>query len=194
MSAYDFKIGEIERDFFQIRNGASGFGGLQGPGMSDLGAERNIEFAAFGVQRVVASIIGRQVPQPRHDPKAFEAEVFHASAQFADGVHGFEQVRGGETCKSPGMGFDQSLHLIVADKPSGRAAPSRKQPQTHVRSVHGGDGRFRGDGLKSLCAVPTAKGFEHLMGGKALRRVLHPYVYRGSRHRYLFSPEIAPSN
>jgi len=66
MAAHDHQFREIQRHDVQVRDRPARLRRAQRPGVADLQAERNAELDALGVQRVVAAVARRQVPQPRH--------------------------------------------------------------------------------------------------------------------------------
>src|SRR5205807_8356363 len=55
---------EVERHTVQVGDWAPGLGLAQRAGVSDLEAERNIEFTALGIERVVATVVGGQARAP----------------------------------------------------------------------------------------------------------------------------------
>ena len=62
------------------------------PGVAHLQTERNAKLDALGVQRIVAAIIGRQVPPPRQDAQRAQRELAHRAAQLAHGLHRPPQI------------------------------------------------------------------------------------------------------
>ena len=161
----------------QVGNGTPGLRRTEGAGVADLEAERNPEFHALGVQRIVPAVVGRQVPQPRDDPESSEAEVPHAPAKFPHRLHRAVQVHGRDPHQPIRELAHERRHLVVADQRSLRSPPGTDETDTHSRLVHGADGCLDGHLHGRESAVrPATQGLEHRVGEEVLRGMLHPRI------------------
>ena len=95
MSGDDLEFRKFERDVIEIRDWPAGFRRTKRPCVSDLKTERNAELDTLGIQRVIAAIVGRQAPQPRHDPQRFKSGIANASPKLPHRIHRAEQVNRG---------------------------------------------------------------------------------------------------
>ena len=180
--ADDDELGEVQGDLVDVGDRPAGLGRAERAGVADLRAEGHPEVDAGRVQRVVATVGRRGVPQPRHDPQALEPEILDAAAQLADRVHGPVQVDCGETGETVGLRGHPPGDLVVGDERLDvRGGPGAQQPEADSRIVH----RRRGRGDRKLLvghllARPAPQRVEHLMAKESQRRMLHPDV---DRHR-----------
>ena len=78
----------------QVRDRSTGFRGAHRPGVSDLGAERDVELATRGVERVVAAVVGRQAPQPWQHPQ--RPEPVHLDARRSSTTAAIGRIRSTE--------------------------------------------------------------------------------------------------
>ena len=160
-------------------NRPAGLGGLQRPGVPDLRAERHAEIDAGGVQRVVAAVGRRRVPQPRDHPQSHEAVILDAPAQLAHALHRPAQVDRREAGEAVGVRVDPAGDLRVGDQRAGRSVPRAQQAERHPAGVHRGHGGRDGNLLGGqFLAGPAAQRVEHLAGQEPRRRMLHPHVDR----------------
>jgi hypothetical protein len=94
MAADDAQLGKLERPMVEVRNWPPRLGWRERTGMTDLEADRDVELYALRVQRIIAAIVGRQVPQPRQNAKCPEAEFAERAAQLANRGHRATQIDG----------------------------------------------------------------------------------------------------
>ena len=69
--------------------------------LADLHLDRHIEFAAFGIERVIASIIRRQFEPMRIGVRPDEAHLLHRTLQVPQTLHAFGRVDAGEPAEAP---------------------------------------------------------------------------------------------
>lgn len=140
------------------------------------------EFDAFGEQRVIVPVRGRQPPQPRHHPQPDEAVVAHPSAQLADGVHRSVQVDGGQPGQSARMSPNPAGHFVVGDEVEPvRAAPGTEQADIDADAIHRRQGRLdRQVDVGNRPARPSPQRGEYVVGEETWGGMLHPDV---DRHR-----------
>src|SRR5262249_56971811 len=69
VSAENGELGKLERDAVEIGDRAARLPRAQRAGVVNLRAERDTELDAFGIERIVAPAVRRQVPQPRPAPQ-----------------------------------------------------------------------------------------------------------------------------
>lgn len=191
--ADDGQFGEVQRDLVDVRDRPARLGGAQRSGVSDLGAERDAQLDAGGVQRVVEPVGGRQLPQPRHDPEGHEAQLLDGPPQLPHGRDGLGQVRARHPAQPPFGPRDELGDLVVVDEGPLRSVPGRGQPDLHVgrrqrrhRDLH------RKRLLQQPHAGPALQRLEHLVVGVAQCGVLHPRV--DDRHDPVPSPGSWPSD
>src|SRR6516164_10624926 len=156
--------------------------------MADLQAERDAQLDALGVQRVVAAVAGRQVPQPRHYPQRAEAEGAHTAPQFPHRVHGTGQVDGGDAGEPVRVAGDDRGDLVVGDQQPSRSPPGAQHPGPHACRVHRRQRRLDGNLAGVQLAVgPAAQGIEHRVRQESRGRMLHPGIddHYVSAHRSL---------
>jgi len=67
------EIGEVERHVIEVWDRPARLRRPQRSGVTDLRAKRDAELHALGIERIVAAIVRRQLPQPRKDAETFEA-------------------------------------------------------------------------------------------------------------------------
>ena len=80
VTADDHEFGEFEQDRLQVGDRPAGLGGAQWTGVSDLRAERDAEFDSGLQQWIVAAVVRRQVPQPRHDAQRDHTQIGYRAA------------------------------------------------------------------------------------------------------------------
>ena len=176
MTAHDDQLGELQRDGVQVGDRPARLGGAQRPGVPDLQAERDAQLDAFGVQRVVAAVAGRQVPQPRHHPQRPEAKITHAAPQLPHRVHGAGQVDGGDPGEPARVPADGRGYGIVGNQRPARPPPGAQHPDLHARRVHRRR-RLEGNLVPAeLPGGPASQRIEHRVGQQFCRRMLHPGI------------------
>src|SRR5215467_1184842 len=87
MAADNAQLGKIERDVIEVGNGPPRFGWRQRTGVTDLQTEWDVELDAFGVERVIAAVIRRQVPEPRQNAQRAKAQFANRAAQLSHRGH-----------------------------------------------------------------------------------------------------------
>jgi hypothetical protein len=173
----DHQLGEVEGDVVEVGDRAAGLRAAQRPGVAHLRAEWHPERHALGVQGIEVAVVGWQPPQPGHDAQATEAQLAHAAAQLAHGVHRAVQVDRGETGEAGGKARHERRDLVVGDQRPPWPVPRADQADVDPAAVHGGDrGLQRGLLDRDLLPRPASKRREHLVAQKAPGRVLHPGV------------------
>src|SRR5207244_9769201 len=132
----DLELRELARHVVEVRNRPAGLRGAERPRVADLQAERDAELDAFGVERVVAAIVGRQVPEPRHDAQRAESELANAAAELTDGVERAVKVDRGDTDQAVGISPHAGRDLVVADERPLWSPPRTEKPDADTGVVH----------------------------------------------------------
>ncbi len=91
MRADDFEIGKSQSHLIKIDR-ASGFGGEQGAGVTNLQRHRDIQLTTLGVDRPVGAVGGRQAANPvavgvGFEPQGNQPEVVDHALDLADHFH-----------------------------------------------------------------------------------------------------------
>jgi hypothetical protein len=96
--------------------------------VADLQAERDTHFDAFGLQRVVPAVAGRQVPQPRHHPQRTKAKIADGAPQFPHRVHWAGEIYCRDTCEPARVAADHRSDGVVSDQRPPRHSPPHTIP------------------------------------------------------------------
>lgn len=123
MPAHHREVREVEEYVVQIGDRAAGFRATERPGVSDLGAEGQAGLDAGHIDRVVAPVVWRQVPEPWHHPHPDEPPVGGLPANGAHGLHGVVQVDGDQTAEPVGSLVQIGRDLVIGDQGARRAMP-----------------------------------------------------------------------
>ncbi len=175
--ADDRQLREVEGHAVEIGNRPPRLRGLQRPRVPHLKAEGNAQLHALRVERVVAPVIRRQLPQPRQHPQPHEAKLLHRAAKLAHRLHRLRQVHRRHPEEAVGMGRHEGRHLIVVDQRPLRPPPSRHQRLRHPSSVerpHRQPQRDRRRNLRHPHPPPERR--EHLVPHEPRRRMLNPRI------------------
>jgi hypothetical protein len=173
----DAQLRKLERNAVQIGNRSPGLRFLKGSGMSDLCAERNVEFATLRKQRIVTSIIRRQSPQPGQDAQTLETVLPHTPTQLAHAVHRSIEIDRRDAGEAAWMGTAIVRHLVVADHRPERPVPGTQHADRDARLIHLGNSSFDRLGcLRPLAGFPPAHRVEHGIADPLGIRVLHPGI------------------
>ena len=137
MAAENTQVGKLECNAIEIGDGPSGLRFPERSGMSDLRAERNVEFAALRKQRIVAPVVGRQPPHPRQDAQPLETVMLHTPTQLAHPVHRSIEIDGRDADEAVldtrGNSCATSSLLIIG--PDGPCQAQSMPTETPARSI-----------------------------------------------------------
>ena len=175
--ADDLELRELIGDLVEVWNRAARVARAQRTGVPDLKAKRNAELDALGVDRVVASVVRRESPEPRELPHPDETELLHASAELAHRVHRSVEIDGTDTDEPFGMRGDGLRHLVIRKQRPLRSPPSGRQRLRDARGIERRqrerDGKLVGHYVEPH---PPPERREHLVADELPGRVLNPRV------------------
>jgi hypothetical protein len=153
------ELRKLEQHVVEVRDRTSGLRRAERAGVTDLRAERDPELDAGRVDRVVAAVVRRQVPDPRDDPHRDEAELEHGAAQLSDRGHRAPQVNGCNPGEAVRMGSDDGRDLVVVDQHPAGTRPRAQQRLRDAGVVHRREGVGHGQrgGLGAFGAGPPTE-------------------------------------
>ena len=174
------KLGEVDRHLVDVGDRPAGLRRAQRAGVADLGAERHAELDAGGVQRVVATVGRRRLPQPRHDAQPLEAELGRRSgAARARPASGGRGRRRRAPAKRSGCSATQAAtSSLEISAPSCGACQALSSPTLDAGLVHRRDRRRRSGSSSSGTSRRSsdAASANISWSQEAARRMLHPGV------------------
>jgi hypothetical protein len=145
--------------------------------VADLEAKRDAQLDAFGVQRVVAAVARREVPQPRHHAQRPETEIPDAAPQFPHRVHRVVEIDRGDPEKPVRVATGDRGDGVVGDERSSRSVPRAQHPDPHTGRIHRGHRRLdRHLAVGQPPVAPASQRLKHRVLEELRRRVLHPGV------------------
>src|SRR5271157_5732707 len=104
--------------------------------MANLSAERHAQLDTLRVERVVAAIVGRQIPEPRHYAEPAKAQFAYASTQFTHRFHRRVQIDRSYADESLRSAAHDSRDFIIAHKGALRTVPGTCQPLSDSGGIH----------------------------------------------------------
>jgi hypothetical protein len=173
----DHQVREIERHVVEVGDRAAGLRRAQGAGVADLRAERDAQLDTLRVERVVAAVVRRPAPEPRHHAQALEPELGDAAAQLPHRADRVAQVDRREPAEPVGVLRDPRGDLVVGDQRPVRRVPGADQAVVDAARVHRDQRRGQRDRLGGdLHAGPAPQRLQHVVGQEADGRMLQPGV------------------
>ena len=184
MPADDRQLGEVERDLVDVGDRSAGLRGTHRAGVAHLGAERHPELDAGRIQRVVAAIRGRRLPQPGNHAQPDESELRRRSAAALErhpSAWPGSRPRGPRSDPGASRPSRRPRHWRSTDRPEPCHALSRPNeiPAASIAAIVTSIGS---SSARDLLPRPAPKRLEHLLSQEPQRRVLHPDVDRHPAH------------
>jgi hypothetical protein len=135
------------------------------------------ELDAFRVQRIVAAIIGRQIPEPRYDAKRAQAELAHATTELSNGGHRTMKIDRADSHETMRIAPDPGRNVVIADQRAARSPPRTEKADAHAGLVHRLDRPLERNVLGGQHPMrPATEGLEYWLREKRSRGMLHPGI------------------
>ena len=133
------QIGKVEQHLVQIGNRPAGFRRTQRAGVAYLGQKRHAQLTASHVDRIVTTVIGRQIPQPWHHPHRLEAPFTYIMPNGAYRTHRIVEVHRSHASEPVRVRFHHLRYIFIADQLAPRTGPCTQHGHPNVGGVHGAD-------------------------------------------------------
>jgi hypothetical protein len=147
--------------------------------VANLEAEPNIELDAFGIERIVAPIIGWEAPKPRQNAERAEPQFADRAAQLADCRSRSAQIDRCDPDQTVGIRANKGGDLVIVDERTTRPPPGADKPEPDAPGIHRVDRgiqRHLTGTRETRAGKPAPQRVEHRFGAKPLCRMLHPGV------------------